>query len=154
MLRTLIDERGPWSANPFPNNIVRHWKLDKTEDTWRRRQKLRQNYHFDETLCHPPFTLPTNGTVPSIPETKSVFAAHLPQQMKQFLLKGIRRITDESFLESVELDAETSEQKASTSEDLPEVSKDENDQKDFHERKDHSSISIESEDSEVCYFNL
>ncbi|XP_076899562.1 BEACH domain-containing protein B isoform X2 [Bidens hawaiensis] len=149
VLRTLIDERGPWSANPFPNNIVRHWKLDKTEDTWRRRQKLRQNYHFDETLCHPPFTLPTNGTVPSIPETKSVFAAHLPQQMKQFLLKGIRRITDESFLESVELDVENSEQKASTSEDLPEVSKDENDQKDFHERKDHSSISIESEDSEV-----
>ncbi|KAK9080847.1 hypothetical protein SSX86_000606 [Deinandra increscens subsp. villosa] len=149
MLRTLIDERGPWSAYPFPNNIVTHWKLDKTEDKWRRRQKLRQNYHFNEKLCHPPSTLPTNGAVPSKTETKSGFAAHIPQQMKQFLLKGIRRITDESFLESLELEAETSEQKASTSEDLSEVSKDENDQKDFHERKDHSSASVESEDSEV-----
>ncbi|KAD4386161.1 hypothetical protein E3N88_26330 [Mikania micrantha] len=149
MLRTLIDERGPWSANPFPNNIVTHWKLDKTEDAWRRRQKLRQNYHFNEKLCHPASTLPTNGAVPSTTEIKSGFAAHIPQQMKQFLLKGIRRITDESFLESVELDAETSEQKASTSEDLSEISKDENDQKDFHERKDQSTASIESEDSEV-----
>ncbi|KAG0476323.1 hypothetical protein HPP92_013164 [Vanilla planifolia] len=34
MFRTLIDERGPWSANPFPNNNVTHWKLDKTEDNW------------------------------------------------------------------------------------------------------------------------
>ncbi|KAJ0790760.1 putative transcription factor WD40-like family [Helianthus annuus] len=149
MLRTLIDERGPWSANPFPNKIVTHWKLDKTEDTWRRRQKLRQNYHFNQKLCHPPSTLPTNGTLPSTTETKSGFAAHIPQQMKQFLLKGIRRITDETFLESVELDAEITEQKASTSEDLPEVSKDENDLKDLHERKDHPSASIESEDSEV-----
>ncbi|KAI3726569.1 hypothetical protein L1987_66367 [Smallanthus sonchifolius] len=149
MLRTLIDERGPWSANPFPNNIVTHWKLDKTEDTWRRRQKLRQNYHFNQKLCHPPSTVPTNASVPSTTETKSGFAAHIPQQMKQFLLKGIRRITDESFLESVELDGETSEQKASTSEELSEASKDESDQKDFHERKDHSSTSIESEDSEV-----
>lgn len=153
MLRTLIDERGPWSANPFPNNIVTHWKLDKTEDAWRRRQKLRRNYHFDQKLCHPP-TLPTNGSVPSTTETKSGFAAHIPQQMKQFLLKGIRRITDESFLESVEVDTETSEQKASTSEDLSEASKDESDQKDFHEQRDHSSTSIESEDSEVRCSNL
>lgn len=154
MLRTLIDERGPWSANPFPNNIVTHWKLDKTEDTWRRRQKLRQNYHFNEKLCHPPSTLPSNGTIPSTTETKSGFAAHIPQQMKQFLLKGIRRITDESFLESVELDADNNEQKASTSEDLSERqysegSKEESDQKDLQERKDHSSISIDSEDREV-----
>ncbi|KAK1406699.1 hypothetical protein QVD17_38307 [Tagetes erecta] len=148
MLRTLIDERGPWSANPFPNDIVTHWKLDKTEDAWRRRQKLRRNYHFDQKLCHAP-TLPTSGAVPSTTETKSGFAAHIPQQMKQFLLKGIRRITDESFLESMELDAGTSEQKASTSEDLSDTSKDESDQKDFHEQRDHSSTSIEPEDSEV-----
>ncbi|KAL4566093.1 hypothetical protein LXL04_030203 [Taraxacum kok-saghyz] len=147
ILRTLIDERGPWSANPFPNKIVTHWKLDKTEDRWRRRQKLRQNYHFNEKLCHPPSTVPTNGTAPSPPETKSGFAAHIPQQMKQFLLKGIRRITDETFLESVEIDAENSEQKATAmSEDLlerqqSEVFKEESDHRDFHERKDHSSTS-------------
>nr|XP_043606677.1 BEACH domain-containing protein B isoform X1 [Erigeron canadensis] len=149
MLRTLIDERGPWSANPFPNHIVTHWKLDKTEDTWRRRQKLRQNYHFDEKLCHPPSTLPSNATIPPTIETKSGFAAHIPQQMKQFLLKGIRRITDESFLESIEFETEANEQKASTSEDLSEGSKDESDQKDFHDRNDHASTSMESEDSEV-----
>lgn len=39
MFRTLIDERGPWSANLFPNGVVKHWKLDKTEDAWRRRPK-------------------------------------------------------------------------------------------------------------------
>lgn len=116
---------------------------------WRRRQKLRQNYHFNDKLCHPPSTNPTSGTIPSTTETKSGFAAHIPQQMKQFLLKGIRRITDESFLESVELDAETAEQKASNSEVLSEGSKDDSDDKDFHERKDHASTSIESEDSEV-----
>lgn len=159
MLRTLIDERGPWSANPFPNDIVTHWKLDKTEDTWRRRQKLRKNYHFDRKLCHPSSTLPTTGAIPSATETKSGFAAHIPQQMKQFLLKGIRRITDESFLDSVEFDAESSELKASDSEDLSERqpsegSKVDIDIKDLHERKDHSSTStstsVESEDSEVC----
>ncbi|GKB07990.1 BEACH domain-containing protein B isoform X1 [Tanacetum coccineum] len=158
MLRTLIDERGPWSANPFPNDIVTHWKLDKTEDTWRRRQKLRKNYHFDRKLCHPSSTLPTTGAIPSATETKSGFAAHIPQQMKQFLLKGIRRITDESFLDSVEFDAESNELKASDSEDLSERqlsegSKVDIDMKDLHERKDHSSTStstsVESEDSEV-----
>ncbi|XP_023750494.1 BEACH domain-containing protein B isoform X2 [Lactuca sativa] len=155
ILRTLIDERGPWSANPFPNKIVTHWKLDKTEDRWRRRQKLRQNYHFNEKLCHPPSTVPTNGTIPAPLETKSGFAAHIPQQMKQFLLKGIRRITDESFLESVELDAEISEQKASTSEDVlerqnSEAPKEESEQqRDFHDRKDHSSTTTSSIESEV-----
>lgn len=155
ILRTLIDERGPWSANPFPNKIVTHWKLDKTEDAWRRRQKLRQNYHFNEKLCHPPSTVPNNGTtVPSTPEIKSGFAAHIPQQMKQFLLKGIRRITDETFLESVELEAETSEQKASNTEEVlerqpSEVSKEETDHKEFLERKDLPSPSTSSMESEV-----
>ncbi|XP_071693148.1 BEACH domain-containing protein B isoform X2 [Rutidosis leptorrhynchoides] len=162
MLRTLIDERGPWSANPFPNNIVTHWKLDKTEDTWRRRQKLRQNYYFNDKLCHPPSALVTSGgaIMPSTSETKSSgFAAHIPQQMKLFLLKEIRRITDESFLESSveQLDTadETTDQKkasSSTSEVLLLEGgggglKDESDPKDFH---DHASTSIESEeDSEV-----
>ncbi|KAI3504943.1 hypothetical protein L1887_26753 [Cichorium endivia] len=155
ILRTLIDERGPWSANPFPNKIVTHWKLDKTEDAWRRRQKLRQNYHFNEKLCHPPSTVPNNGTtVQSAPEIKSGFAAHIPQQMKQFLLKGIRRITDETFLESVELEAETSEQKASNTEEVlerqpSEVSKEETDHKEFLERKDLPSPSTSSMESEV-----
>ena len=57
-------------------------------------------------------------TIPSLPETKSGFVAHITQQMKQFFLKGIRRITDGSFLESIELDAEISEHKASTGKDL------------------------------------
>ncbi|KAJ9567814.1 hypothetical protein OSB04_003780 [Centaurea solstitialis] len=137
MLRTLIDERGPWSANPFPNNIVTHWKLDKTEDTWRRRQKLRQNYHFNKKLCHPPSALASNG----------VFLLR-PKQNQAL------RITDESFIESLELDADNSEQKASTGEDLSERQfsegpKEESDQKDLLEWKDHASTSIDSESREV-----
>lgn len=60
------------------------------------------------------------------------------------------------FLESVELDAEISEQKASTSEDVlerqnSEAPKEESEQqRDFHDRKDHSSTTTSSIESEVC----
>lgn len=148
-LRTLIDERGPWSANPFPNTTVTNWKLDKTEDTWRRRQKLRRNYHFDEKLCHPPSTIPSTEAPLPVNESKTGFGVHIPEQMKRFLLKGIRRITDEGSSEPIENDPESSGHKASVSEDL-EVVKDISDQKDtIQDRKDTSSMSTESESSEV-----
>ncbi|MED6216742.1 hypothetical protein PIB30_010777 [Stylosanthes scabra] len=47
MFRSLIDERGPWSTNPFPNRAVKHWKLDKTEDTWRRIRKITDEGSLD-----------------------------------------------------------------------------------------------------------
>lgn len=109
MFRTLIDERGPWSANLFPNCVVKHWKLDKTEDAWRRRPKLRQNYHFDEKLCLPPSSSINEDTLP-VNESKNSFVGHIPEQMKQFLLKGVRKITDEGSSEADENDAETSGQ--------------------------------------------
>ncbi|KAH7567643.1 hypothetical protein JRO89_XS07G0111300 [Xanthoceras sorbifolium] len=154
MFRALIDERGPWSANPFPNSSVIHWKLDKTEDAWRRRPKLRQNYHFDEKLCHPPSTAPSEETSLPAHENKSSFVGHIPEQMKQFLLKGIRRITDEGISEPSEVDTEPSGQKASVSEDLPdsqclEQIKGSSDSKDIVDRKDSSSSSPEVETSEV-----
>ncbi|KAM7514487.1 hypothetical protein LguiA_004070 [Lonicera macranthoides] len=154
-LRSLIDERGPWSANPFPNTTVTHWKLDKTEDKWRRRQKLRRNYHFDEKLCLPPSSTPNSeAALPTVNESKVGLGAHIPEQMKRFLLKGIRRITDEGSSEPVENDAESSGPKGSVPEDLsdrlPEVVKDSSDQKDtVQDRKDSSSMSIDSEASEV-----
>ena len=93
MFCSLIDERGPWSANPFPYNTVTHWKLDKTEDAWRRRPKLRRNYHFDEKLLHPPSTVSSNEAILPANESKSVLGGHIPEQMKRFLLKVIRKIT-------------------------------------------------------------
>ncbi|CAL5385752.1 unnamed protein product [Camellia sinensis] len=155
MFRTLIDERGPWSANPFPNNTVTHWKLDKTEDAWRRRPKLRRNYHFDEKLCHPPSTVCSNEAILPVNESKSAFGGHIPEQMKRFLLKGIRRITDEGSSEPTENDAESSGQKISVPEDISdrkgsEGVKDSSDQKDiFQDRKDSCSTSTEQETSEV-----
>lgn len=155
MFRTLIDERGPWSANPFPNNTVTHWKLDKTEDAWRRRPKLRRNYHFDEKLCHPPSTACSNEATLPVNESKSAFGGHIPEQMKRFLLKGIRRITDEGSSEPTENDAESSGQKISVPEDISdrkgsEGVKDSSDQKDiFQDRKDSCSTSTEQETSEV-----
>lgn len=154
-LRSLIDERGPWSANPFLNTTVTHWKLDKTEDKWRRRQKLRRNYHFDEKLCLPPSSTPNSeAALPTVNESKVGLGAHIPEQMKRFLLKGIRRITDEGSSEPVENDAELSGPKGSVPEDLsdrlPEVVKDSSDQKDtVQDRKDSSSMSTDSEASEV-----
>lgn len=157
MFRSLIDERGPWSANPFPNDSVIHWKLDKTEDSWRRRPKLRRNYHFDERLCHPPSTSPSNEATLSSSESKSIFVGHIPEQMKQFLLKGVRRITDEGSSEPGETGAEPSEQLVipedpSDSHSM-EVVKTSSEQMDIaQERKELSSPSPETEASEVRLF--
>ncbi|KAH7524781.1 hypothetical protein FEM48_Zijuj06G0155600 [Ziziphus jujuba var. spinosa] len=152
LFRTLIDERGPWSANPFPNGAIRHWKLDKTEDAWRRRQKLRQNYHFDEKLCHPPSCTVSSEVTPTLNESKSGFVGHIPEQMKQFLLKGVRRITDEVSSEPNENDIEFCGQKTSIPTDpldsqRPELVKDTSDW--GQERNDCSSSSLDTETSEV-----
>ncbi|KAF4394946.1 hypothetical protein F8388_017674 [Cannabis sativa] len=152
MFRALIDERGPWSANQIPDKSEKHWKLDKEEDTWRRRLKLRQNYHFDERLCHPPSSVTSDEVTVPMNDSKSGLAGNLPEQMKQFLLKGVRRITDEVISESNESDTEHSGQKASIAKDLldspfPELVKDSSDW--VQERKDSSLISLEAESSEV-----
>ncbi|XP_060199082.1 BEACH domain-containing protein B [Lycium barbarum] len=152
--RSLIDERGPWSADPFPNSTLTHWKLDKTEDAWRRRQKLRRDYHFDEKLCRPTSTTPSIEALNPSNDAKPGFAAHIPEQMKRFLLKGIRRITDEGSSELNESESELSGQKPG-SDDLSdrqylEVVKESSDLKDIaKEDIDCSSTQIESEDSEV-----
>ncbi|GLU16070.1 hypothetical protein SLE2022_325200 [Rubroshorea leprosula] len=153
MFRALIDERGPWSANPFPNDTMVHWKLDKTEDTWRRRPKLRRNYHFDKKLCYPPSTSSTDeATVPG-KENKS-FAGQIPEQMKHFLLKGVQRIIDEGSSEPGESDAESSGQKVFSEDPLDnqcsEILECSNDQKDsVHDRKEFSLSPPETETSEV-----
>lgn len=152
--RSLIDERGPWSADPFPNSTLTHWKLDKTEDAWRRRQKLRRNYHFDEKLCRPTSTTPSTEALNPSNDAKPGFASHIPEQMKRFLLKGIRRITDEGSSELNESESELSGQNPA-SEDLSdrqylEVVKESGDLKDIaKEDFDFSSTQMESEDSEV-----
>jgi len=155
MFRTLIDERGPWSANLFPNGVVKHWKLDKTEDAWRRRPKLRQNYHFDEKLCLPPSSSSNEDTLP-VNETKNSFVGHIPEQMKQFLLKGVRRITDEVIAEAGENDAETSGQTTPIPDDPSESQRldlvgDSSSQNEIvQDKRDSSSTSQETETSEVC----
>lgn len=152
MFRALIDERGPWSANPFPNSDVRHWKLDKIEDTWRRRPKLRQNYHFDEKLCQPSSSVSSVEVPPPVNESKSGFVGHIPEQMKRFLLKGVWKITDEGSSEPNENDTELSGQKPSIHKDTSdsqcsELAKDTGDW--MQERKDSSCSSHETETSEV-----
>lgn len=159
MFRALIDERGPWSANPFPNNALTHWKLDKTEDSWRRRQKLRQNYHFDEKLCHPPSTGPSDEAPLPVNENKFGLVGLIPEQMKRFLLKGVRGITDEGSSEHNDNETEPSGHKASISMDPSDAQclelKDSSDRKDvLQDRVDSSSSSLETETSEVCLFKL
>ncbi|CAI9116125.1 OLC1v1017198C2 [Oldenlandia corymbosa var. corymbosa] len=150
--RSLIDERGPWSATPFPNITITHWKLDKTEDAWRRRQKLRRNYHFDEKLCQPPNTQVNSEAPTTINDGRTGFGAQIPEQMKQFLLKGIRKITDEGNLEITETDADSSKQNA-TSEDLSnrqyEAVKESGEKEIVQDRKDYRASSSEAEHSEV-----
>ncbi|XP_050379175.1 BEACH domain-containing protein B isoform X2 [Argentina anserina] len=152
MFRALIDERGPWSANPFPNSAVRHWKLDKIEDTWRRRQKLRQNYHFDEKLCQPSSLVSSTEVIPPFNENKSGFVGHIPEQMKRFLLKGVWKITDEGSSEPTETDTELGGQKPSIHKDTSDNQSSEmvKDTSDWaQDRQDVSSSSHETETSEV-----
>ncbi|XP_058069394.1 BEACH domain-containing protein B isoform X3 [Magnolia sinica] len=152
MFRALIDERGPWSANPFPNSTVTHWKLDKTEDRWRRRLKLKRNYHFDEQLCLPPATASCNDTSHIINE------GHFPEKMKRFLLKGIRGITEEGTSEPCETETESSGQAVAIHSDssdnqCSEYVKDSMDQKDIvQDIKDPSSSTTDTETSEVLLF--
>lgn len=156
MFRALIDERGPWSANSSPNISSTHWKLDKTEDMWRRRPKLRKNYHFDEKLCHPPSISPGVDIINAENENKSSIVGHIPEQMKRFLLKGVRKITDEGNSELIENDVEQCERNASSLKDssdgqYPELIKDVGDWKDIvQDRKDTSLFSPMTEESEVC----
>ncbi|TKW23149.1 hypothetical protein SEVIR_4G274600v4 [Setaria viridis] len=104
--RALMDERGPWSANPFPNDVVTHWKLDKTEDRWRRRFKLKRNYKFDERLCQPSQSR-NESTCPSADQP--YISAKIPEKMKRFLLKGVRGITEDSGYEPSEDTSDASE---------------------------------------------
>uniref|UniRef100_A0A0A9DC66 BEACH domain-containing protein n=1 Tax=Arundo donax TaxID=35708 RepID=A0A0A9DC66_ARUDO len=107
IFRALSDERGPWSATSFPNNIVTYWKLDKTEDKWRRRMKLKRNYKFDERLCQPSYTKSSNeNTVPSADPSVST---KIPEKMKHLLLKGVRGITGDVSSESCEDNNDTNE---------------------------------------------
>lgn len=154
-LRTLIDERGPWSAIPFPNSSITHWKLDKTEDAWRRRQKLRQNYQFDEKLCYPPSGVPSTEGTRLVNEGKIGFGSHISEQMKQILLKGIRRITDEGSSDNIENEDESGVLKASAAEDHLvrqfEALKDSSNQKDgaLDKKEPSSLIATDSQPSEV-----
>lgn len=154
MFRSLIDERGPWSANPFPNDIITHWKLDKTEDTWRRRPKLRQNYHFDENLCIPP-SASVSGLAPPVSENNPSFVGHIPEQMKQLLLKGIRKITEEGSLDpnetNCELDGKGTPVSPEPSEDTSSDLLKDNDRKDTVQEQNDNFSSPEAEaPSEVC----
>lgn len=148
-----MDERGPWSANPFPNSTITHWKLDKSEDGWRRRQKLRRNYHFDEKLCNPSSTMPSNEALPSTNDSKSGFGANIPEQMKRFLLKGIQKITEEGSSEPTESKTESGGPKVldfddSSDQQYPDKQKDSSVQENVQDRKEYPS-STESENSEV-----
>lgn len=101
MFRELTDERGPWSATPFPNNTLTWWKLDRTEDPYRRRLKLKRNYNFDEHLCNPPFACATSDSETSkhTDDLLSNERDHVLGEVKSFLLKGLRGISEEEILD-------------------------------------------------------
>jgi hypothetical protein len=109
--RALIDERGPWSANPFPNDVVTHWKLDKTEDKWRRRLKLKRNYKFDERLCQPSYS--RNESTEACVDQSSL-STKVPLKLKRFLLKGVRAIFEDNAYEPIEDTNDTGESSQSS----------------------------------------
>jgi hypothetical protein len=92
MFRDLTDERGPWSTATSRSGPLIRWKLDKTEDPWRRRLKLKRNYHFDNDLLHPISGAPSSPAVDLVNETGGT----LMEGVRTFLLKGLRAVVDES----------------------------------------------------------
>lgn len=154
IFRALVDERGPWSANPFPNNSETHWKLDKIEDSWRRRLKLKRNYKFDERLCRPSTNKSSNETSQAS-ECHMGTEGNVPEQMKCFLLKGVRGITEEGSLENDEDAGDSTPQTESilsySSESQNQNLKDSSDHLEIvHDRNDILSSNIEVETNEVC----
>lgn len=116
VIRMLVDERGPWSTNAFPNSMIKRWKLDKTEDLWRRRLKLKRNYHFSEHLCHPSDISSTEmGNATDV--GTSIFGSDVPEKMKRFLLKGIRGITEDGNSETYDIDSNVNDLKIENSSD-------------------------------------
>lgn len=158
MYRALIDERGPWSSHPFPNAIITHWKLDKTEDSWRRRPKLKRNYKYDERLCHPPTAKISNGASQPANESFTGTGTSFPEQMKQFLLKGVRGITEEKSLETCDDDLarlNDSGPNNSSENQIIEYIKDHSSEVDIvPDKKEPSSGSVESDLSEVLFFSF
>lgn len=96
MFRDLTDERGPWSAVSFPNDIVTHWKLDKTEDPSRRRLKLKRNYHFNEELMRPVTRSPASKPDEPVNEPGSTVDLLLGG-VRTFLLKGLRGVSEDTY---------------------------------------------------------
>lgn len=150
VFRALSDERGPWSASPFPNNMVTYWKLDKTEDKWRRRLKLKRNYKFDERLCQPLSTKSVNEN--TAPSADPFVSAKIPDKMKHFLLKGVRGITGDISSESSEDNNGTSDASQSNPSEN-QVSSDAPDSADYptniQTRKEPSSTGGDNDYAEV-----
>lgn len=77
-----------------------YWKLDKTEDKWRRRLKLKRNYKFDKCLCQPSSIKSSNeNAAPTVDPSAN---AKITEKMKHLLLKGVRGITGDNSSESCE----------------------------------------------------
>ncbi|EPS68659.1 hypothetical protein M569_06109, partial [Genlisea aurea] len=145
-LRLLADERGPWSANPFPNSIASHWKLDKTEDAWRRRLKLRRNYHFDVTLCLPSSLVPGNAVL-SATDSKNGLGPLPFEMIRQFSLKGIQKIVEDNPQESIDSEDQQKDSEIEKSEHS-EV-KAERTGQDFTQDKENLHLEKDSENTEV-----
>ncbi|KAG8069818.1 hypothetical protein GUJ93_ZPchr0006g46210 [Zizania palustris] len=133
IFRALSDERGPWSSNPFPNNIVTYWKLDKTEDKWRRRLKLKRNYKFDERLCQLPSKSTNENNALSVDPS---IGAKIPEKMKHFLLKGVRGITGDVSSEPCEDNNDMSE----PSQNMLSETQGSSDVADYADSSDYSAI--------------
>lgn len=153
--RALSDERGPWSSNSVPTSTITHWKLDKTEDRWRRRPKLKRNYCFNQQLCHPPAIKSVSDT--SNPSSDCHSSSQVPDKVKHFILKGVRGITEEGASDRCQDSNESATLNNSYSGTTPEnqslkPSEDCSNQVDFvPEGKNTPYTGADSQSTEVCH---
>ncbi|KAH7332120.1 hypothetical protein KP509_20G069100 [Ceratopteris richardii] len=135
IFRQLTDERGPWSTVKFPSDTQISWKLDKTEDPWRRKMKLKRNYHSDmQSVCPLETTErvgPSGGSLGKLSNFESLL------ETSKLLLKGLRGI-------SVEEDSDITDEET--------INMEENDQNlgsDVHDALELNSTEELASDSEA-----
>lgn len=103
MFRYLTEERGAWSVVPFPSNCQKWWKLDKTEDPWRRRLKLRRNYHFNQEFQRSLSSGPSARNWDATAGAEKGYGTEiLGGDVRTFLLKGLRGVSEEELTEPSE----------------------------------------------------
>lgn len=140
LYRDLTGERGSWSSGRSENESPIYWKLDKMEDPYRRRPRMRPNYRFDPKLQLPPDEERTGWKSRKMIESLEDKGEGEGDQMP-FFMKALRSSSSVSGITELE----TSSTIGSEAGEKEEVAEDTD-----NEEKGEDGEEAEGEDSEIA----